>query len=311
MTGAVPGDPSKAAGFAKKEQEVIAIVNKIEDWKKDFQTIVANFADNRAKTQGPIALVAAVKSARRKAFDEKRIRVKAGLAVKGALVVLGVAAGIAAIVLSAGAATPLVVGLAVAGLALSGISSLGALAKSVADNVNTEKKLLANVTNEVKAIEAAFGAVSQACGKLGKHVTELQNLIKIREDAVSELENDVKPLPGRAQELPRRAERPDPPQGRRSCQREGSQGEGEGRARGRHETRCHVYADGRAEGGQPGRARAAQESGGSRLADRQDLRRVEPNTALGKLTARYKGLDGFLTLSGELVSVASSASTFA
>jgi hypothetical protein len=38
---------------------------------------------------------------------------------------------------------------------------------------------------------------------------------------------------------------------------------------------------------------------------------VEPNTALGKLTARYKGLDGFVTLSGELGSVASSASTFA
>ena len=45
---------------------------------------------------------------------------------------------------------------------------------------------------DVEAVQAAFGGVSKTGSSLAKHVTELQNLVKIREDEIRRLEMDLK-----------------------------------------------------------------------------------------------------------------------
>lgn len=187
-----PSDPKQAAAYTAGIKVALAEVKQIDEFSGDYQQIVSDWAENWRGQQALNAIQVALKSARVKTFNQKGFRVKAGLVVKAVLVIAAVALGIAAIVLSAGAAAPLVVGLAAAGLALSGITSLGAVAKSIAENANTEKKLLANVQKDVEAIQAAFGGALTKGSSLRKHVTELANLIKIREDQIQALLNDVK-----------------------------------------------------------------------------------------------------------------------
>lgn len=188
---ALPTTPAKAAEFAKIEKEIRETVQKIDSWKNDYQEIVTGWAENCAKQQGLIALQEAVKAARVKTYQDKSFRVKAGLVVKATLVVIGIAASIAAIVLTAGATAPIFVALAAAGIALSGIGGLGGIAKSIATNANTEKKIWANVEKDVKTVQAAFGGVKDTGSTLRKHVTELANLVKMREDQISKLKADM------------------------------------------------------------------------------------------------------------------------
>lgn len=192
LKGGFPSNPSDGAKFVQETAEMAEIAKKLDEYPNDFREIVSNWAEGCREQQGLIAMQTALKSARVKTFSEKNFRVKAGLVVKAVLVIAVIALSIAAIVLSAGAMTPVVLGLAATGLALSGISSLGGLAKTIATNVNTEKKLLSNLKGDVEDIQQAMTGMRDKGTKLTKHVTELQNLIKIKEDQLQQIEADAK-----------------------------------------------------------------------------------------------------------------------
>jgi hypothetical protein len=132
-----------------------------------------------------------VKKARVKAYDQKSFRVRAGQAIKVILVVAAIAISIAAIVMSAGATAPLFIGLAGAGAALAGISSLGGLAKMFKDNATIEKKLMANLAKDVETVQSALKPLDVSKSNIAKHVTELRNLMKIREDNIGKYKIEV------------------------------------------------------------------------------------------------------------------------
>lgn len=133
-----------------------------------------------------------VKKARAKTFSNKAWRVRTGLAIKAVLLVAGVALSIAAIVLTAGATAPVFVGLAFAGLAVSGIAGFADIGKKISENAVTEKKILANVQKDVKKIEDALKPVKGANTAIARHVTELQNVMKVRADTAKSLEQEIK-----------------------------------------------------------------------------------------------------------------------
>jgi DNA repair exonuclease SbcCD ATPase subunit len=192
LKGKFPEDVGQANAFGQRAAELARAAKQIEDLQADYQQIVSDWAENCRLQQSQVAMLIAVKKARVKTFAAKNFRVKAGLAIKAVLVVAVIALSITAIVLSAGSMAPVVLGLAAAGLALSGISSLGGLAKTIKTNVDTEKKLLANIQQDVEVIRTAMSGVQDKSSKLAKHATELQNLIKLKQDQLAAIENDAK-----------------------------------------------------------------------------------------------------------------------
>ena len=198
MKGGFPNDAASAADYKKKVDEMSVIARQIQDFPKDYAAIVTAWAKNCEQQQGLIAMQTAVKAARIKTFAAKNFRIKLGIAIKVTLAIATTALAIAAIVLTAGATAPLFVGLAAAGIALSGIGSIGGIAKAIVDSGNTEKKILASATKDVEAIQQAFGGVKDKSSSLKKHVTELSNLILMREGKLGELDTDVRKFTAQA-----------------------------------------------------------------------------------------------------------------
>jgi chromosome segregation ATPase len=188
-----PDTPQAASQRNKTMKELNAIANSIRQLGSEYTGIVKDWAENCREQQGRIAMQVAVKSARVKTFDNKTFRVRAGQVVKGVLIVLAIAASVAAIIVSAGATAPLFIGLAAAGATIAGVSNLSQMGKIIVENANMEKRVLGNVQKDVEAIQAAFGGVKDKNSSLAKHVTELRNLMKVRQDSILKLENDMMP----------------------------------------------------------------------------------------------------------------------
>jgi hypothetical protein len=191
--GGFPATPQEATQRAKTIEDLKQAALKIDSLKADYQSIVAQWAENCREQQGLIALKLAVKSARIKTFDDKAFRVRAGQVVKGVLIVLAIAASVAAIVVSAGSTAPLFIGLAAAGATLSGISSIAQFGKVISENANMEKRTLASVQKDLESLQDVFSGMKDKKSSLAKHVTALQNLIKVREDNIAKLENEILP----------------------------------------------------------------------------------------------------------------------
>jgi len=186
-----PSTGSEAKAFAAKNKALTALADQTQNLKEDYATIVNDWAKNARKQQGLICLTTALKKARAKTLSNKTWRVRAGVAIKVVLVVAVTALSIAALVLSAGATAPLFVGLAAAGLALGGISSFTDIGVKIKNNANTEKKILANVQNDVKKIEAALKPMDGVKSALAKHVTELKNVMKVRVDSIRQIKTKI------------------------------------------------------------------------------------------------------------------------
>jgi len=174
---------------------------KVEALKAEWQSMVTDWAENARKQQGRVAVTIAVKAARVKTFSDKTWRVRSAQAIKIGLVVSAIVLGAAAIILTAGTATPLVLGIAIASGAVSGLASIGDLGLSLSKNWNIEKKLMANLTADVEKVREAMDAASQAKGNLAKHVTEMKNLINIRTGHIKELEGAIQKAEAPAQRM--------------------------------------------------------------------------------------------------------------
>jgi len=61
----------------------------------------------------------------------------------------------------------------------------------IKNNASTEKKILTNVQNDVKKIEVALKPISGVNTSLAKHVTELQNVIKLRVDSIKQVKTSI------------------------------------------------------------------------------------------------------------------------
>lgn len=187
-----PESPSEAKAYKKIMAEMTALSAKIDDLQNDYTQIVDDWATNCAQQQGLIALDMSLKKARIEVRAAKNRRVWLGRVVKGVLVVAAIAISITALVLSAGTLAPAFVGLAIAGTALSGGAGIIGYGKSIADNVNQEKRLLGNVKSDLKTLASALKPVDKASSSIAKHVTELTNLNKIRRGKLPALKSDVK-----------------------------------------------------------------------------------------------------------------------
>ena len=188
-----PDGPAAAQQRAKTIKELGELAIKIQKYPEDYATIVQDWGQNCRDQQGQISMQLAVKKARITTFDDKSFRVRAGQAIKGVLIVAAIAVSVAAIVVSAGATAPLFIGLAAAGATIAGLSNLTNLGKNIVDNINMEKRILANAQKDVEAIQAAFTGVKDKNTALFKHIQELGNLIKKREGDIAKLQNDLLP----------------------------------------------------------------------------------------------------------------------
>ena len=186
-----PSGPKLAQDRLKTLLDLKAIADQIEDYKEDFKTIVADWASNCKEQQAKVAMVLATKAARVKSFDGKSFRVRAGQVVKGVLVIAAIVVSVAAIIVTAGTTAPLFIGLASAGAAIGGGASLIQLGKNIKDNYSMEERILASAKTDVESVEDAFGKVREKGTKIAKHVTDLTNLMKIRDDNIRALENEI------------------------------------------------------------------------------------------------------------------------
>lgn len=187
-----PTTASEAKALATKNKALEDLAKQTQSLKDDYVKIVNDWAKNAREQQGLICLMTALKKARAKTLNNKTWRIRAAMAIKVTLVVLAIALSIAAIVLTAGATAPIFVGLAAAGLTLSGVSSIAGVGVMIKNNASTEKKILANVEKDVKTVEAALKPIAGAKTSLAKHVTEMRNVMKVRLDSTKSLIMEVK-----------------------------------------------------------------------------------------------------------------------
>jgi DNA repair exonuclease SbcCD ATPase subunit len=183
-------DPSAA----KEREKILAREKKVVDLLNDPATtteitdLVGKWVDAIGKQQGQVALVTAAKIARLEEYDSSNAKLTAQAIGKCTLVLFGAAVGIAAIVVTAGTATPLVLGLSIAGASLTGISTLKGVADTISANANQEKRTLENCKKDVEAIETALGQKGSA---VTAHIKQLGNLVAVREDRVKKLEQEI------------------------------------------------------------------------------------------------------------------------
>lgn len=186
-----PSTASDAKAFAAKNKALTSLAEETQNLKNDYVKIVNDWAENARKQQGLICLTTALKKARAKTLSNKTWRVRAGIAIKVVLVVAAIALSVAAIVLTAGATAPIFVGLAATGLALTGVASITDIGVKIKNNASTEKKILANVQKDIKAVEAALKPMAGVKTSLAKHVTELVNVMKVRVDSMKKIKSSM------------------------------------------------------------------------------------------------------------------------
>jgi hypothetical protein len=186
-----PSTASDANALAAKNKALVTLAEQTQKLKDDYTKIVNDWAQNARKQWPHICLPQALKNARTKTLQNKSWRVRAGMAIKITLIVLAVALSIAAIVLTAGATAPIFVGLAAAGIALSGASSIAKVGVMIKDNANIEKKILENVKKDVQKVTEALKPLDKTKSSLAKHVTEMQNVMKVRLDSTKQLKTEI------------------------------------------------------------------------------------------------------------------------
>jgi len=186
-----PSTDSEAKAFAAKNKALTSLAEETQNLKNDYVQIVNDWAENARKQQGLICLTTALTKARAKTLSNKTWRVRAGIAIKVVLVVAAIALSVAAIVLTAGATAPIFVGLAATGLALTGVASITDIGVKIKNNASTEKKILANVQKDIKAVEAALKPMANVKTSLAKHVTELVNVTKVRDDSMKKIKMGI------------------------------------------------------------------------------------------------------------------------
>ena len=185
-----------AARHQEASREMARVARQLDASDPDslagqWSQMVADWATNAREQQGRVAMRLAVRAARVKAFNDKAFRVRSAQAAKGVLVVSVVAVGLAAFILSAGTAAPLVVGLHSAGTALSGLGSIAKFGVELAEDAVIEKKIFGSAARDVLTVRQALSDASAGRTDIAKHVTELRNLIAKREDTIRQLKADV------------------------------------------------------------------------------------------------------------------------
>lgn len=188
----IPTSSTEIAAYAKRAQKLKEFADTLPTLDSELREIVDNWTKGAVEQQRLISMDQAIKAAQAKTYNDKVWRVRVGLAVKVVLVVAAIALSVAAIVLTAGAATPLVIGLAAAGATLAGISSITGVANEISKNANVEKKILSNVQGDIKKIADALKPMESGKTALKKHVTELENLIRVRKQNSVTLQHEVK-----------------------------------------------------------------------------------------------------------------------
>ena len=188
----VPEDEAGCKNLAAELDKLSKMKSAIESLEKDFDTLSGNWAKNVVDQQAEIAIMKARKQAGAKLLKDKKRRLVLGKVVKGILLVSAIAIGIAATVLTAGTAAPLVLGLSIAAASISGATGIYSFAKTVKRDNDIEKKTLKTVQAEVDALATAMKPIEAS--SLAKHVLELENIINQRKSELTGLKMELKKI---------------------------------------------------------------------------------------------------------------------
>jgi len=166
----------------------------VDALKAEYEKVVSDWAENLQKQQPLIAAEIAVKKASIKQWSNKKFRVRAFKVLKAVLVLTVVAVGIAACVASFGTLTPVIAGITVGLVAVSGITSLARTGADIKNIWDMEKRLLGQVEDDIKQLENALGKVETVTGPFAKHTADLRGYYKDREAKMKELGTDLAKL---------------------------------------------------------------------------------------------------------------------
>jgi chromosome segregation ATPase len=166
----------------------------VDALKAEYEQVVDGWAENMQKQQPLIAAEIAVKKASIKQWSNKKFRVRGFKVLKAVLVLTVVAVGIAACVASFGTLTPVVAGITVGLVAVSGITSLARTGADIKNIWNMEKRLLGQVEDDLKQLENALGKVETVTGPFAKHTADLRGYYKDREAKMKEVATDLAKL---------------------------------------------------------------------------------------------------------------------
>ncbi|MFY9211279.1 MAG: hypothetical protein WAO69_09150 [Aestuariivita sp.] len=179
-----------ANAFKAAYLEVVKLQKDVENLKSDYQTIVNNWASG-LEQQALIALEQALKKGRVAAFNAKKAKLRKTTALRAVLVIGGISLGVAALILSGGALAPAFLGLAIAGVAISGTASLVSLGKGCKEVYDTETRLLKQVESDLKELQSVLDKANSSRGKMGGHLSDMNNLVKMKEDKIAKLLVDI------------------------------------------------------------------------------------------------------------------------
>jgi chromosome segregation ATPase len=185
--GAAAAEYDKLSSQIKQIARTVDLDKGVEDLKTEYAKIVADWAENLQAQQPLIAAEMAVKKAAIKNWKSKKLRMRAFKVAKAVLVLAVVTVGIVACVASFGTLTPVIAGLTVGLVAISGISSLVRTGSDLKGVWNMEKRLLDQVEGDITLLANTLGKVQQVTGPFAKHAADLRNYMRDREAKVKEL----------------------------------------------------------------------------------------------------------------------------
>jgi hypothetical protein len=189
--GPAVAEYDKLAKEINQIAKTVDIDKSVEALKTEYARIVSDWADNLQAQQPLIVAEMAVKKASIKNWKSKKLRMRAFKVAKAVLVLTVVAVGIAACVASLGTLTPVVAGLTVALVAVSGFTSVVRTGADIKNVWNMEKRLLEQVEGDIASLAATLGKVQQVTGPFAKHAADLRNYMRDREAKIKLLSTEL------------------------------------------------------------------------------------------------------------------------
>jgi hypothetical protein len=180
-----------AQAFQKSLKFVEVNFKKVVDLQNDYQTIIEDWGTNCANQQGLIAFMLAKKAARIETYEDKSFRITNINRLKGVLIIAGAFVAVSAFVLAAPALAPAMLALAIAGATISTVCNMSALNKLWKENGKLEQRLLSKVEADIKNLESVLSEANKTQGSIGKHLTELGNMMMMRKDSITKTEDEL------------------------------------------------------------------------------------------------------------------------
>ena len=182
-----------ANDIKNKKNNLLNLINEVKHLEKEYKEIVDGWVKN-LEQQGHIAFSSALKKARIIAHKDKKAELRFTKVAKGVLIISGIVLAAVVLAATAGALAPAILGVAIAAQAMSGAVGIVNVGVMCNDIYDTEKLLLKNVSKDLEELKSVLDNTNTTHTKMRGHLTDLANLIKIKDDKIITFRNELDEL---------------------------------------------------------------------------------------------------------------------